>query len=79
MYLLFLAFFRSEGIASSTVSGRAGNRTRAVVLTPGTGCRFRGVLAGVGSMAVAEIAEAEPSGKILERLRDLPADTVDSE
>ena len=78
MCLLFLPFLREEGIASSTVSGRVGNRIRAVVLTPGTGCLFRGVFAGVGSMAAAEIIEDEPSDRLLERLRDSAAGAVDS-
>lgn len=78
MCLLFLAIFRAEGIASSTVSGRVGNRIRAVELTPETGCRFRGVLAGVGSMAVAESIEDVSSGRTLERLRDFTTDAVDS-
>ena len=43
--------FRAAGIASSTVSGRAGNKTLAVEARVGAEIGFfRGVLAGVGSM-----------------------------
>lgn len=77
MRLLFLALFRAGGIASSTVSGRVGNRIRAVELTPETSCRFRGVLAGVGSMAVAERIEDVSSGKMLECFPDFTTDAVE--
>ena len=46
------------GIASSTVSGRAGNNTLAAALTA-AGCTgfFRGVFAGVGSIFAAMFSE----------------------
>ena len=46
------------GIASSTVSGRAGNNTLAAALTA-AGCTgfFRGVFAGVGSICAATFSE----------------------
>ena len=50
-HVAYSSSYRGVGIASSTVSGRAGKRTLAAALTA-AGCTgfLRGVFAGVGSI-----------------------------